>query len=414
MKKRVSPALIVLLLIILVAAAGVLSMVISRYLPGKERMDSSQYFGVENEEEVALILNQEILEEKGRLIDGKIYIGSGTVSQYINSRFYWDEQNQVMLYTLPEEVLELQPDSTSYTVNGEEMEEENPMIIQEGENFLVSLDFLIKYTDMECQVFENPNRTVINTQEGTVQMVDASGKYQVREKGGIKSPILTDGEEGDHLRFLEAMETWTKVATPDGYVGYVQNKNISEVREEEVKFSSEAPEYTSIQKDYKINLSWHLMMNEEGNQELSDKIAGCEGLNTISPTWFTFADSSGTLRSLASKEYVDQAHGAGLEVWGLIENINTDVSTLDVLSVRENREKIISQLISAVKETGMDGINVDFENITEDSAPHYVQFIRELSVAMRKKIRCCLWICRYPSPIMSSITGKSRGSWPIM
>lgn len=409
MKKRVSPVLIVILLIILVALAGGLSLVIGRYLPGKERVDGSQYFHLESDEETALILDQELLEGKGRFIDGKIYIDESTVSRYINSRFYWDAQNQEMLYTLPDEVLELKPDSTSYTAGGEKMEEENPMIVQSGDNFLVSLDFLTRYTDMECQVFENPNRVVINTREGKVQMVDASRSYKVREKGGIKSPILTEGEEGDHLRFLEAMENWTKVATPDGYVGYVRNKDIGEVREESVDYSSEAPEYTSMQKDYKINLSWHLMMNEAGNQELKSKIKGCTGLNTISPTWFTFADANGTLNSLASKEYVDQAHAAGLEVWGLIENINTDVSTLEVLSVRENREKIISQLMEAVKQTGMDGINVDFESITEDSAPHFVQFVRELSVAMRSAQKVLSVDLPVPQPYNEFYNWKELG-----
>ncbi|MGI6007558.1 MAG: glycosyl hydrolase family 18 protein [Ruminococcus sp.] len=409
MKRRISPVLIVLLLIILVAIAGGLSLVISRYLPGKEKMDSNQYFGLSEDDEAALILDQDILEAKGRLIDGEIYIDEDTVSRYINSRFYWDEQNQEMLYTLPEEILELEPGSSSYTEGGEKQEEEHPIIVEDGEKFFVSLDFLIRYTDMNCQVFENPNRVVINTQEGAVQMVDADKDYQVREKGGIKSPILTEGVEGDHLRYLEGMENWTKVATQDGYVGYVRNKDLSEVREEDVEFTSEAPEYTSIQKDYKINLSWHLMTNEAGNQELADKIAGCTGLNTISPTWFTFADSNGTLTSLASREYVDQAHAAGLEVWGLIENINTDVDTYDVLSVRKNRENIISQLMSALDETGMDGINVDFENISEDSAPHYVQFVRELSVAMREAEKVLSVDLPVPQPYNEFYNLKEQG-----
>ena len=409
MKKRVSPVLIVVLLIILVIATGGLSVVIGRYLPGKEKMDSSVYFHLEGEDQVALVLDQEILEKKGKLLDGSIYIDADTVGRYINSRFYWDEENQEMLYTLPDEVIALQPDSRSYTAGGKEQEEEVPMIVSEGDTFFLSLDFLMKYTDMDCQVFENPHRAVINTREGAVQMVDARKSYQVREKGGIKSPILTEGQEGDHLRFLEAMENWTKVATIDGYVGYVRNKDIGEVREEEVAFSSDIPEYTSIRKEGKINLSWHLMTNEAGNGELAEKIKGCEGMNVISPTWFTFADSDGTLKSLADKSYVDQAHEAGLDVWGLIENINTDESTLEVLSVRENRIRISRQLMDAVKETGLDGINVDFENITEDSAPHYLQFVRELSVSMRKEKKILSVDLPVPQPYNAFYNPKELG-----
>lgn len=384
MKKRVSPVLIVVLLIIVVGLAGIASLVLKRYLPGKETMDSYQYFAIENDSEIAIILNQEVLEEKGKIIDGDFYIPETCVSQYINSRFYWDELNQEMLYTLPEEVITLKPDSTEYIVGQETITEAAPMIVTQDDGFYMSLEFLKQYTNMSCETYEAPNRMVITTEESTVQVVDATSDYQIREKGGIKSLILTEGEKGDTLYFLEAMENWTKVATADGYTGYVKNDDISEIREETLQFTYSAPEYTNISRDEKINLSWHLMTSEEENQELLSKIDGCTGLTVISPTWFTLADINGGLRSLASADYVSQAHAAGLEVWGLIENINTDVSTLEVLSVRENRTRIIEQLMSAAAATGMDGINVDFENITEDNAPHYVQFVRELSVECRK------------------------------
>ncbi len=34
---------------------------------------------------------------------------------------------------------------------------------------------------------------------------------------------------------------------------------------------------------------------------------------------------------------------------------------------------------------GLDGINLDFESITEEQAPHYIQFVRELSIACRNQ-----------------------------
>ena len=119
MKKKAAPILVVILLIILVAAAGVLSFVIKRFTPSNEKMDGSEYFGLEQDTDVALVVNHEVLEDSGMVIDGDIYIQDTTVSQYINQRFYWDENNKVMLYTLPEEVITLKPDSTEYQVGGE-------------------------------------------------------------------------------------------------------------------------------------------------------------------------------------------------------------------------------------------------------------------------------------------------------
>ena len=39
------------------------------------------------------------------------------VGTYINSRFYWDSQQQVMLYTLPTEEFQITPESTQYVTS---------------------------------------------------------------------------------------------------------------------------------------------------------------------------------------------------------------------------------------------------------------------------------------------------------
>ena len=80
-----------------------------------------------------------------------------------------------------------------------------------------------------------------------------------------------------------------------------------------------------------------------------------------------------------------------------------------MLSVRENRTRIIRQLMDAVKETGLDGINVDFENITEDSAPHYLQFVRELSVSMRKAKKILSVDLPVPQPYNAFYNPKELG-----
>lgn len=127
------------------------------------------------------------------------------------------------------------------------------------------------------------------------------------------------------------------------------------------------------------------MTSAEGNAALESIVANTQGLNTISPTWFSVIDNAGTISSLASADYVNQAHAMGLEVWGLIDNFNTNADTLTFLSDTQVRTNIINQLMEQADVVGLDGINLDFESITEEQAPHYVQFIRELSIACRNR-----------------------------
>ena len=114
----------------------------------------------------------------------------------------------------------------------------------------------------------------------------------------------------------------------------------AQVRESEY----DEPEYTSIHKDYKINLAWHQVTSQAANANIASVIEGTSGLTTISPTWFSIQDTSGNLSSLANSDYVNTAHQAGLEVWGLIDNFTNQVDTLAVLSNTQSRANMISQL----------------------------------------------------------------------
>lgn len=385
MKRRISPVLLVLILIVLVAAAGIGTALIRRYMPSGEKMDGSEYFSLNDSSEAALVVNRELKEEKAKIIDGRYYIENTVVGEYINGRFYWDEKNQVMLYTLPTEMFQISPDTAEYQTSQGVQSTDYVILRREGDSCYLDLEFIQQYTDMEYQTYDDPARLVIRTEWNEETMVTALKDSQIRQKGGIKSIIVDEIAEGEQLYLLDQMDNWSQVATEDGYTGYIRNEDISEP--EQVMFSHEStqPEYTSIQKDYKINLAWHQMTTADGNATLAEMVAGSQGINTISPTWFSIADNSGNITSLASADYVNQAHSMGMEVWALIDNFSTEVDTLAVLSDTQARANIINQLMAQADAVGLDGINVDFESITEEQGPHYVQFIREISIACRNR-----------------------------
>ena len=114
MKKSMAPVVIVLLLILLVVVAGGVTMLVKRYTPTATTLDSNEYFKLQGEGETALVVNGELLEDKGVEVDGKIYIDCTTVGNYINGRFYWDSNERKMIITLPEEKIVFEPDSSTY------------------------------------------------------------------------------------------------------------------------------------------------------------------------------------------------------------------------------------------------------------------------------------------------------------
>lgn len=377
-KKKAAPVLVVLILIVLVGAAGVGSFLINRYKPGTEYMAGNEYFNLTDENSVALIQNGELLEEQAVLIGGEPYAAYTYVESQLNSCFYWDEETKGILLTTSGGVQTLLPGDAAVakTPGGQ------PAVQQESDGKVyISLDVVKEYTDLDYAYYSDPNRVVIwNEWDGVEQATVQSDTAQVRQKGGIKSLILADVQKGDTLLYLENLDNWCKVMTADGYTGYIRTEDISEPEAIEAR-TAKKDSYERITRDHKINLVWHQSTSTESNDAMAEMTAEMTGVNVISPTWFSVTDETGTISSLASADYVKLAHDAGREVWGLIDNFNEAFDETTDLAYASVRSRIIEQLLAEAASCGMDGINVDFENLKEAGIPHYLQFLRELTSA---------------------------------
>ena len=126
----------------------------------------------------------------------------------------------------------------------------------------------------------------------------------------------------------------------------------------------------------KINLTWHYIWKDTPDMSGVKKI---EGLNVVSPTWFTLANEKGDLEDRGSLSYSNWAHKNGYKVWALVDNqFNSDL-TSKLLGNASARAKFISSLISCAKKYKLDGLNIDFENMYIKDKNAFTQFIKELS-----------------------------------
>ena len=390
-KRRLNPKAVpvfaALLLFFLLGGFFAGKLLYEKYSPSKEMADLNEYFGLSGDQDMAVVINDEVVGDMARFIDGRVYLHVETVYQYIDPRFYWDEKENQYLYALPKELVSAAVGESSYTVAKSSQDAGYVILRTDGSDAYVAADFLLNYTNFIYECSEEPNRVRITTEFGSKDVVTAQKKAAVRWKAGIKSPILTIVDKGTVMYVLDEPEDvgdWTKVLTKDGFIGYVKNSRISGMTKEEVIAPEfEEPDYTNISKDYTINMTWHQVTNMEANNYLLNKIADAKGLTTISPTWFSIADTDGNISSLASQSYVTYAHQQGLEVWGLVDNFKDGVSTYETLSKTSSRQRLVNQLIAAAIQYGLDGINVDFELITKDCARAYIEFIRELSIMCR-------------------------------
>lgn len=387
---------VVIFLIIIVGVIGG-AFLIKKYGPSKERADLNEYYGITGQNQLAVIVGDQVTGAKGMLLDGRAYIEYSVVRDYINDRFYVDYNENILLYTLPKGTMTAEVGSTEYVLQKERENVGYPILKMEGDMAYIAVDFVQDYTNIDFQLYEptetEPGRVVASFGSGEITVATVKKDAPVRYRAGVKSPILTDVAKKDQVLVIEDLQNWKKICTADGYVGYIKSNCL---RKEETKTLSrpfEEQVYPNISKDYTINLAWHLVTNRTANNTVLTTIADTKGLTTISPTWFTVADTDGDLRSLASAQYVNYAHQSNIEVWASVSDfqhdayaggINSFDETYELLSHTSSRENLINQLIAEVIKTNIDGINVDFEKISTECGEHYIQFIRELAFRCRQ------------------------------
>ena len=373
MDKKYKSIIAVAVLVILVAILGIVTHVVMKYIPSSEKMDLNEYYGEMADGEIALVIGTEKLEERGLVVGDRVYLPLDVVNTYLNQRYYWDSANQQILYATPSEL-------TSESASSEAGDK----VWVKDDKVYLNLTYVQEYTDLDAYITKDPYRIAIQYKFKNVKTVTVKKNTSIRYRGGIKSAILTSVKKGTKLRLIEELEKWDQVATDDGYIGYIDKKKVGEAEKTKFERSFNREQYSYLTMDSKVNMVWHQVTSTDANAYFADATANMTGVNVISPTWFYLTDTSGNIASIASADYVSQAHEKGLQVWGLIDNFTQEVSTTETLSSTAARQNIISQLIQAAQDVGMDGINVDFESLSEDVGTHFLEFLRELSIECHK------------------------------
>lgn len=390
-RKRRRRNLILKMILFFIIITGVMAgaFLLKKYGPSKEQADLKKYYGIENENQIAVIIDNEIMGPKGLMIDGEAYIEYSVVRDHINNRFYWDANENVLLYTLPTGTINVGVGNKDYTILKEKKSEDYVILKTEGDVAYIALDFVQQYTNIDYQTYDDrQKRVMIVSDWGETKVATMKRDTQVRYRGGIKSPVLTEVSKKDTVTVVEKEGDWKKVRTEDGFIGYVKANCLKKERKEKISRDFEEQVYTNISKDYTINLAWHVVTNQNANERVLQTIANTKGLTTLSPTWFTVDDTKGNISSLASSQYVNYAHQSNIEVWALVRDFDGGIGSYEesyeLLSHTSSRENLINQLMAEALQTGIDGINVDFEKISAECGEHYIQFIRELSVKCRQ------------------------------
>lgn len=337
---------------------------------------------IDNNEMFLVIEDNMIMENNSiYLKEENIFISLEIINKYIDPNVFYDKQEEILIFTFEDKVIRQKLKDNYYTINSQE---ELPAKVMENINNIIyiPLETIEDIYNMNFDYVKDSKAIVLTFKDREILNGEIIlSKGTLREAPTIQSATyLKDLEVGTILKIYEKVGKWYKVRTELGIVGYIEEKYVK------IKYYKDGKEKVNSQKNKysnrKINLVWDHFIN---GTSLDSNYNYIEGVNIISPTWFSIIDENGTVKDMVNEEYVRRYKDLSYEIWALVDNSFNPELTHKILNSSITREKIILDLFKRYQSYGLDGINLDFENINIEDKDLYIQFIKELYPVFKGK-----------------------------
>ena len=386
MRKRLIAMLSIYMVIIL-------CLIIGYYFWLKAREPTTQVVGFFDDiPETRLVIGSQVITEKDPPLvrEGRVLLPFDTVKKHIDRYIWWDEAQHKVIVTTKDRVIRMETGKLEALVNEEPMDLQFPPVEENGVLY-IPIDFLKDFYLINLRYIPDQDVVIIDHRNSIYRIGEPLSAEAVIRKGmSIKEPIVRRYSESElgtraaELIIFEEYESWYRVRTYDGIFGYIPKadtvvRDIIITREDPDRRSASAPRLPSG----KINLVWDMTYSKKYMEFSRDN---SPGIDIMSPTWFEIIDHEGTIKNRANPEYIEWAHSNGWQVWGLFANAFNDIEgTSIILNSTELRHKVIKQILAYAALYGLDGINLDFENIYLKDKDAYTQFVREIAPLLREQ-----------------------------
>ena len=338
--------------------------------------------------QVAAVALEDGYSEEYAIVKGKeAYVNIDTVKANVDDRFYWDKNEDIIMFTNAKAIYKIKIGEKKLSGASNDSLDYDVALL-ENEKCYINMKFVTKFIDMDYKAYEEsgsmPARVVLKYSNGEKTIMSTSKKIEMRTKGDYQNMIVTTVDKGTKVTVIETGKNWYKVSTEDGFIGYIPVKKLKDKKTEKAEYKSDKKEYTHVTLNKQVCLVWNQIYNQSANNNYDTLMEHTAGVNVISPTWFSLTDKKGNLSTLADLNYVEKAHKKGIQVWALVNDFSDKKLTKTVLTTTAPRQNLIKNIMFFMNSYDLDGINIDFEYITEDIIDSYLQFLRELSIECRK------------------------------
>lgn len=327
-----------------------------------------------------VINNRNVTLKNEAYIDGEIiYLSKQDIKNFFDKYIYEEETTNKIITTYGRKIAEIGYDSNVAKINGSQ-KTILTTVKKVGDVIYIPISELKEVYDVEMEYIAGENIVTIDSLSKSKRTTIAKKNLNIKSQPKDLCSTLDKVKKGESLVYvLETKDGWSKVRTEKGIVGYVKTsklKDITYVRED-----------MNVEKQIegKVNMFWDYF--SESGKAPNREGESYDGVNAVSPAFFyidengDFAENVGT----AGKNYISWAHENGYKVWPMLSNALAGIDvTSEILNDYEKRQNLIEDIIKACVEYGIDGINVDFENMKKEDINVYSRFIIELEPRLKE------------------------------
>lgn len=342
---------------------------------------AQNYLREGTEKQINLVINNnnvtERLKNDVKIKDGIIYVSMDDVKNFFDKYIYIEDEINEIVTTYDKKIASIGFDVNKLTINGS-IKKIYASAMKEEDTIYLPLSEMKDVYNIEVSNMEAKKVITVDSLEREQIKAYAKSKLSVKWKKDVFSKTVDKVQKGDIVIAITKDENgWAKVRTENGEVGYVKSNsltNFTTVREEQTK---------EKQITGKVNMFWdyfsqHVQAPDRTGQTI-------EGVNVVSPSFF-YLDENGTLQEnvgSSGQAYIEWAHSNNYKVWPMIQNADAGIKvTSTILNSYKKRQELIDSIVEKCVEYGLDGVNIDFENIYEKDKDKLSRFIIELTPRM--------------------------------
>ena len=347
-------------------------------------MDLAPNYLVEaKSEKVRLVINNNVvtssLKHDIQINNETAYMSTDDIINFFDGFLEQDENNIITTSTY--KTVNISKETNKMDINGIVEDMKKPLLYADGRTYM-PMETMATIYDMECSYDKNTKSLIMDSMDRKKVTAIASNGLAVKYKPTIMSKNVASVDKGSTITIVQSngknVETkgWYRVRTEDGTIGYVQKSALT--NEKNVR------EDTSVNKiNGKVSLCWDYYSPYEQAPTRTDKI---DGINVISPSFYNLARGGEINVNIgnAGQEYIKWAHSNKYKIWPTISN--TFLNDIDAMSTMfktfSSRQHLINNIVTNLKNSGVDGAIIDFENMYKEDKYNYSRFIIELAPRM--------------------------------